>query len=299
MTPEPEVKIYQKSANLTNIDIGWITTHGENDNSLYTTTCSDAVDMNATFSIINSEINSSLLNNFDIVVIEQGGTSWSSSELNDLVNWVNNGGSVYILGDDLDPPQLDVSNKFNIHYNASDPIAGDITNLDHQYPILNGVISLYSFFPGASINVASSTSLLMYLALTNDSAVIVTALQVNLGRILINVDADGMIMDSWISADDNELFANNSWLWLADLIGNGDSPPYNPPGEIFNPILLVPLLMSGSSNLSLIWIILILVMSVIVISIVSFILIRKRKPKTLNEKGKTTLLDDIMDDLKS
>jgi len=242
--------------------------------------------MGASLTINNTEINSTFLNQFDIIVIEQGGTSWSTNELNDLVNWVNAGGSVYILGDDLDPPQLNVSGRFNIYYNSTDPIAGDITNLDHQYPILNGVVSLYAFFSSASINTAISTSQLMNLALTNDSAVILAALQVNLVMILINIDADGMIRDGFIDSggSENHLLANNSWLWLADLIGNGNSS-FNPPDGNLDILVLSYLLSNNTFNLPLIyWII---ILSLVAIGVIFTItLIRKRKSQTVKDKDK-------------
>ena len=221
-----EFFLEQFNSPLAGINIGWITTHGENSNSTYLITLNDAINMGANSLTITTEINNTLLSNFQIVIIEQGGASWTPVELNSLAIWVNNGGSVYILGDDLDPPQKNVSSKFNIFYNETDPISGDITNLNYQYPILNGVNNLYAFWPGASINITNSTNSLMNIALTDDLAVIVTALQVNQGRILINIDSDGMIRDDWINdaGSDNHIFANNSWLWLANVIGNGDSP---------------------------------------------------------------------------
>jgi len=266
----PQISLKQNENPLTGIKIGWITTHGENGNSTYLTTLNDAINMGASTTIITTEINNSLLNNFQIVVIEQGGTSWTTNELNALSTWVNSGGSVYILGDDLDPPQLNVSILFQIFYNETDPVAGNIVNLNHQYPILNGITSLFAFFPAASIDIGNTTNSLMNIALTDDLAVIVAALQVNQGRILVNIDADGMIHDSWIGGNDNNLFANNSWLWLAKVIGNGES---NPPNPLPYYLLLIDSLKTEG--------LLSLILLTISLSILTFILIlffwRKRK----------------------
>jgi len=207
--------------------IGWVVTHGEDayDNppfNVYLTTINDVLAMGATLNNITSEINSTLLSNYDILVLEEGGTNWTASELADLESWIINGGSLYILGDNCDDAQTNVSAKFGIYYNSTDPQQGSL-NFDSSHFIFQNINTITSFFPSASINSQISVNF-MNLAWSVDNASLVIALQKVNGRILWNVDADGMIDDSYISQDDNHVLANNSWLWLGGILGNNNPP---------------------------------------------------------------------------
>ncbi len=203
------------NSSLIDKDIGWITTHGEDDNTSYSITVGDAEAFGANFSIINMEINSTILSYFDILVIEEGGSNWLSSELSSLKTWIEHGGALYILGDQPGDSQGNVSEYFNVFYNHSDPQSGPLSNLDLIHPIMEGVASLDSFFPSASINEFASTSFLHIIGRSWDDYPLLASLLVMDGRILWNVDSDGMINDFNIGHEDNRRLANNTWLWLA------------------------------------------------------------------------------------
>lgn len=208
--------------------VGWVITHGEDPFSDYSTTVNDLQDLGANFSSINSEINNVLLSSYDILVIEEGGTQWLTSELLSLKSWVEDGGALYILGDLPGISQSNVSQYFNVYYNNTDALDGMLTILNSTHPLFEDVTLVESFYPSASLDESKSIDSLEILAITDDEAPIIATLLVEGGHILWNVDSDGIINDFNIGIYDHRQLANNSWVWLATpnpYTGNGPPAP--------------------------------------------------------------------------
>lgn len=219
-------------------EVGWIVSHGEDDNSTYSFTISDLESFGAHLSLINTAIDLVLLSSYDILVIEEGGTNWLSSELLALKSWVEDGGGLYILGDEPGFSQGNVSQYFNVYYNVSLALDGLLTILNPSNPLFDNVTSIDSFFSTSSLDETLSTDALQVLARSRDNQCIIAALIVKDGRILWNVNSDGIINDASIGTADNNKFANNSWIWLAT------PNPYNPGGNGDNTLIIIIIISS-------------------------------------------------------
>ncbi|MHA1378517.1 MAG: hypothetical protein ACTSRG_09065 [Candidatus Helarchaeota archaeon] len=219
----PSISISYSNSPLQGKKIGIVKTHGEGDPFFhYTITLNDVQDMGATVDNITTEVNSSLLNLYDIIIIDVQGTNWTSNELTDLYTWVQNNGSLYVWGD-YGSARVNVSAKFDVFYNNTATFKGTLI-LNDNPPILQGVNTLYADGPLASIDLNVSRNDLMVIALSRDNSPIIVALQENEGRVLWLCDVVGTIENTYISSYDNHLFANNSWLWLGGVLGNEYSP---------------------------------------------------------------------------
>ncbi len=207
--------------------VGWIVCHGEDDNSTYGEILQDLVQAGAEFSIINNTlINDTVVDSFDILILEENGTTWQIAEINALKRWVAHGGGLYILGDEPGLSQENVSQSFGVYYNHTAPAFGSsiLDALDH--PILKGVTTIYSDFPTASIIKSSSNASLNVIVSSYDGQPMVATLLHGNGRVLWIVDADGIINDVNLNFADNAIFANNCWIWLATA-----NPVVNPDGN--------------------------------------------------------------------
>jgi hypothetical protein len=236
-------------------NVGWVIYHGEDDNSSYTTTINDLKAFGADFSLINSEITSGLLSSYDILVIEEFGTSWASSELISLKTWVEGGGALYILGDQAGDSQSSVSEHFNVYYNETEALIGLLTISEPSHPIFESVSNILLVMkPSASLSESLSTESLEILAVSTDGAPILAALLVESGCILWNVDSDGTINNPYIGNADHRQLANNSWIWLATpnpYTGNGPTGPND---------LLIPIIIGSSIAVAVIVVIVIVVL---------------------------------------
>ncbi|MFX1298880.1 MAG: hypothetical protein ACFFD2_28975 [Promethearchaeota archaeon] len=233
-------------SNLVNKSVGWVISHGEDDNSTYTVTVNDLKAFGAKFSQINSEITQFLLSTYDILVIEEGGTDWLNSELIALDSWIKEGGALYILGDQPGFSQGNVSLYFNVYYNTTDPLPGLLTIENPSHDIFENVTYIDAFFPSASIDETQSTSSLDVLARSGDNRTLIATLLINNGRILWNVDSDGLINDFNIGFADHRKLANNSWIWLAT------PNPYIPGGGGGDNMILIIIIISSIAGIAVI-----------------------------------------------
>ncbi|NVM54643.1 MAG: hypothetical protein HWN66_13140 [Candidatus Helarchaeota archaeon] len=209
---------------LKNKTIAWIRTHGELSNSSYTDMLNDAVYMGAKSETFQAEINDTSLQDFGLIVVYEGGSSWSSSELDSLENWVANGGSLLVLGDDADAAQVSVSSRFKVYYSTGFGPFGNSTQIYHPHDTTEGVNAIYFTFPASSIS-PNFNAYLTPLVNASDGKLIIAALQYGSGKLLWVVD--DCLRDFYLDDDDNNLFTNNSWIWLGNTTLNQNPPIIN------------------------------------------------------------------------
>lgn len=212
------------TAPLTNKSIAWIRTHGELSNSSYTKILNDAREMGATIKTFTSVVNASTLKGFDIIVVNEGGASWNSNELNILKEWIINGSSILILGDERDASQVSVSSAFKVFYSTLAGTSGNSSQILSPHDVTFGVSTVFFPFPESTI---SSTSNRYITPLINDrnDHLIVASLQYGSGRALWV--ADDCFTNSEVSKVDNNLLSNNTWIWLANTSHNYNTPIIN------------------------------------------------------------------------
>ncbi len=209
---------------LKDIRIGWITSHGENSNISYIDMLNNAIHMGAEVEIINSAINNVILQDFDIVVVNDGGISWSSNELDSLEDWVIDGNSVLILGDERDYSQISVSSRFNVFYLSQSGYVGNSTQIYHPHNVTNDVSKVYFPYPTCSI---SSSSNIYLTPIINDASGLntVSYLQYGSGKLLWITD--DCFTNLYLNEADNNLLSNNTWKWLANTSPNLNAPNIN------------------------------------------------------------------------
>ncbi|MFX1400244.1 MAG: hypothetical protein ACFE8V_03240 [Promethearchaeota archaeon] len=212
---------------LENKKIAWITTHGEESNSLYTKILSDAIKMGASVTTFNSEINITTLRDFDIIVINDGGVSWDFNELDALEKRVINGSSILILGDERDASQVSVSSKFKVSYSTQSGTSGNSSYILGAHNVTFGVSTVYFPYPESTIS-PNSNEYLTPLINERGGRLVVASLQYGSGRILWVVD--DTFTNSEINKLDNNLLSNNSWIWLAKTRPNINTPIINDVG---------------------------------------------------------------------
>lgn len=202
-------------------NIAWITTHGELSSTSYTKLLNDAIYMGAAVTNFNSMINTTTLQNFDIIVISDGGTGWSSEELSAVEKWVINGSSILILGDERDASQVSVSSMFNLYYSTQTGTSGNSSQIYGPHNVTYGVSTVYFPYPESTISPISNKYLT---PLINDrnGRLTIGSLQYGTGRIMWVVE--DCFIDSQIMKVDNNLLSNNSWIWLADTTLNNNTP---------------------------------------------------------------------------
>lgn len=209
------------SSPLKNIKIAWIRTHGESSNSSYTKILNDARDLGADVVTFNSAITNTSLKDFDIIVVGDGGTAWTSEELNIIEEWVINGSSILILGDERDSSQVSLSQKFNVTYSSLSGVSGNSSQILYEHNVTFGISTIYFPYPESTISTSSN----IYLTpLINDRSgnLIVASLQYGSGRLL------WICEDSFINTEidkvDNNFLSNNTWIWLANTTDNYNAP---------------------------------------------------------------------------
>ncbi|MHA1278359.1 MAG: hypothetical protein ACTSQI_17585 [Candidatus Helarchaeota archaeon] len=210
-----------KSLPLKNVSIAWVRSHGEFSNSSYTSLVTDAIELGAEFMIFQGEINESSIQNFDLIIINEGGSSWSSNELDALVNWVVDGGSILILGDNGDPAQVNVSSRFQIHYSNVGGSSGISTQIYHPHYTTENILAIYFPLPLSSIS-SESNIYLQPLINASNGKLIIGSLQYGSGKLLWILDES--LQNSYINYANNIVFVNNSMIWLSDTTPNHNRP---------------------------------------------------------------------------
>ncbi|RZB28943.1 MAG: hypothetical protein AEth_01547 [Candidatus Argoarchaeum ethanivorans] len=132
--------------------IGYDTTHGGRPSSWYIDIIDDIKSEGFIVSDITSgPISLSLLNNYDAIWIDERGGSWSTNEKSALATYVENGGGLFVEGDELGDPTI--VNVFNMSYSGIQGYYGESTDIS-MHSITRGVSSIY-FSPVNSLNVYS------------------------------------------------------------------------------------------------------------------------------------------------
>ena len=251
--------------------IGWIRSHGEYNYVDFSIYINDAIALGATIEEITEVISIDALRDYDILIVGEGGSSWTEQELDALAEWVSSGRPLFLIGDERDDSLVDVSHKFQVSY---EPYLGpnDYTSdFNQPHTLTNGLNQLYTI-PSASIN-ESSTSGIVGLIRDRNGELIVATLTYGRGIVTWICD-DDILRDIHINKVDNRLFANNTWIWalkpVPDIIDGAEDN------------LLTIIIISSSC-----------VVAGVIIGVVIYT-VKRRKSKNLHLIDK--IVDEIQDD---
>jgi len=224
--PIVEFTIPLNNLELTGIQIGAIISHGEaNPRTKYPSISSELLQRGATILDVDTELNLTVLSNFDIIWFDETGGNLTGSETDAVDQWVMNGGSFLITGDNLGSA-TGVMQRFNITHELQ--ISGNITNEIDYHRITFGVNQL-DFPSPLSLNLTNQPNANICVTLNTD--IVAVAMEYGKGGFVILADDDVLVSSS---AADNHLFINNTFGWLAN-IKNKNKPILTNPS--FNPLV--------------------------------------------------------------
>jgi hypothetical protein len=160
------------------------------------------------------------LSAYSIVVVCLGSawdSAYSPAEVSALVDYVNSGGGLFIMGDNDDCPNANinpVAEAFGTTAGLSDVFPQNlyVTNLT-SHPIFAGISSIFMRSAGELVRNSAPSS---EEAWADTGEVVVTVAESGLGRVVVlgNIDSFG---NYYLPFEDNQVFAENIFHWLYPL----------------------------------------------------------------------------------
>jgi YVTN family beta-propeller protein len=189
--------------------------HGQGDVSPYSILTSDLVAAGATIDGNSEPFDEDTLEGYDILWITSGGGTWSYPELAVLDQWLADGGTILIQGDNSSAVDAPAS-IFGIEYHSDGWCHYGPTTLVYPHPITEGVDEVYLEWTCSHLSDTPDV-------IVQDPDLqphMIAALQ---GRGKMVVVAGSDFNDGPINNSDNRLLAMNTFLWLAMPV-YGDIP---------------------------------------------------------------------------
>ena len=147
-----------------------------------------------------------LLSNYDMLWFDQGGEDMYEYEIDAVGEWIQEGGRLLVLGDNLGSA-VNLIHHFNISFDTG--LTGTYTNEIHFHPITNRVHELRFSNPYLSLNISAQPNAKICVEMNN--YIIAAAMEFGKGRMVI-------ICDEYLLFDtigyDNPIFINNTFGWL-------------------------------------------------------------------------------------
>jgi hypothetical protein len=253
--------------------IGWIVTHGETNIYQYGRWLDFARALGATVEIIADPVDQVDLSRYLAIVIQEKGSSWTTGELNKIMNWTSNGGTILVIGDENYPSITQISKSLNIFYAFSILAEENTSKIDTQQFLTSLSGKIYLPGPFAYLNTENSSKDLVTLVKTEAGQTIVATMNFSRGKVLWI--SDEILSDSAITEADNENFGRMVWEWVTTIHQSDNNPQPNPIG--LNEIIII------------------VVVLVAIIGVVSILSVRAKKKKAL--KGSKVPASKIRDDL--
>jgi len=216
--------------NLTGFRIGAVLNYSSNNPfDLYPVLRDDLVYRGAELYNITESLNSSTLANYDLIWLDDFGFSIPANDLNDIYDWVNNGGTIFVSGNWGYATKSSLINRFNMSYYDPDlpPVMPE--HMIYGHPITKNVNQTYSW-AYHSINISSQPNATSCIDIGGHPLSV--ALEQDQGALAIINDVN--IFQWNIDAGDNHLLANNTFGWLYTIANPNDYWPALTDGQ-YNP----------------------------------------------------------------
>ena len=219
--PEVDIPINQQSEyylkDLSGVKIAYDKTHGERDGTYYDMVKDDLIRRGASITYITAgTITRAVLDNYDILWINEvwTGSDWSHSELMAVREWIRDGGSLLIQGDDHNNNNEALTSMFAIDFTGTSGNSGYTSNLQPHY-VTQGVYLIYVSGPLNSLDTAWPAQTIVY---DSGSKPTVAVSQYGHGRVCALAD-DYFFLTSgepvYASADNRRL-SQQAFDWLVD-----------------------------------------------------------------------------------
>ncbi|MHA1671027.1 MAG: DUF4350 domain-containing protein [Promethearchaeota archaeon] len=151
---------------------------------------------------------------YDLLIIVLPSVNFTTSEVNDVQNWISDGGSLLILGDNHGlSTQLnninELLNGYDLAMNSTDDGA-TLLDYNEEHPTVEDCTQLTMINPGLVVVEGSASPIW-----GNDvNHITIASQEVGEGRIILASDIN-FVQDSNIGMDDNEQYMINMINWLA------------------------------------------------------------------------------------
>nr|MDO8118144.1 hypothetical protein [Candidatus Sigynarchaeota archaeon] len=202
--------------------IGWVRSHGEITNSTYWNFLRGFADLGGNTSTILVPLTSVLLDQYDVLIVGEGGTAWPIAEMDAVRAWVLEKGILIVLGDNGDASQVSISSEFDVYYRTGSFTSGNTTLLHPYHPIVSNITRMYIPNPLRAIDIPASTRTIVPLFNTTNNGVIGASIELGAGRIFWVTDE--VLTDVYINDADNDRFASNIYQ-LAAIDRRNDGTP--------------------------------------------------------------------------
>jgi len=201
-------------ADLTDVKILFDISHGQSSSSTWSTIIADITSRGATLVENSSEITLELLNQYNVLWVIDNHVSWSSSEITAVKNWVSNGGALLLEGDDDETVPIYNSLlaplEAGIEYSTNNGSVGTTTNIySHETTVDVDSIYLNGNLAHLSTITEPASCLINDIDDIPNSAFSI----VGVGKVLAM--ADELFANHHFGSEDNQLFANQVFDWLA------------------------------------------------------------------------------------
>jgi hypothetical protein len=165
-----------------------------------------------------SEITSDLLGRYNVFITAGATSSYTTEEVTAITNYVENGGGLFVVGDNDDVIYNSLTDFSGIRWATPRGVGGTIDNIN-PHNTTEGVSELYLDSPNLVLEVSAPALEIAY-----DSDVILNrpliAVSEHSGGRVVALSDDNCIDNSNLETSDNKLFGENVILWL-----NTNLPP--------------------------------------------------------------------------
>jgi hypothetical protein len=192
--------------------------HGEPPLSDYSTLASDVISAGAVITENwYSPIDAAVLRGYDMLWANCcGGTAWGFGELTAVQDWLNQGGAVFVQGENSNST-AGLASIFGINYQSGNCTSGTTTNIS-DHPIREGVSTVNVDWTCWRLAPGSGAKIVVF---DPQSQPHIVAQEQNGGKMVVVASED--FTNWYIGNNDNRRFANNILRWLAKP-GYGDVP---------------------------------------------------------------------------
>lgn len=158
----------------------------------------------------SKNISSELLQGYEVLISVSATNSYSTNERTAIKNFVNNGGGLFVIGDDDSSIYNDLTDFAGIYWTDVIGVDGS-TSFINSHEITNGVNQLYFDSPSLSLGVDSNEKIIVWD--TAHTTIQVAIAEYGKGRVVALVD-DNCLDNEFIGESDNIVFGKNVVKWI-------------------------------------------------------------------------------------
>ncbi|MBD3198326.1 MAG: hypothetical protein GF317_24970 [Candidatus Lokiarchaeota archaeon] len=163
---------------------------------------------------IHGNLTSQNLDKYDVLVLMWPGITYSTSEKSAVQNWINNGGSLLILGDDgggiRNQNLNDLIDYSEMSLSLTSSGSNTMSYFNQNHPITEGCSQII----GASVGIVDAHSPAVNLTGADMNTISMASQEIGKGRIVLMADVNAMD-NIRFNTDDNKQYFINVFNWIS------------------------------------------------------------------------------------